>query len=93
MALVIARIRRAEERKQGNCAQDHQSVHGEKLFVSLTSAECTEIEYATERYSESPPRVGTKADKGDTAPSLSDEAPTSSRSIYLREIHRQIESD
>jgi hypothetical protein len=74
--------------------------------MSLTSAECTEVEYATERYSESPPPDGTKTDKGDTvtrkrrrgfAPhiqveldSSSDEAPTSSRSIYLRAFHRQI---
>jgi hypothetical protein len=75
--------------------------------MSLTSAKCTEIEYATERYSESPPPVGTKTDKGDTAPrkrrrdfapriqveldSSSDEAPTSSRSIYLLEIHSKID--
>jgi hypothetical protein len=75
--------------------------------MSLTSAECTEIEYATKRYSESPPPVGTKTDKGDTAPRKrgrefaqniqveldfsSDEAPTSPRSIYLREIHLQID--
>ncbi len=74
--------------------------------MSVTSAECTEVEYATERYSESPPLNGTKTDNGDTstrkrrrgfAPriqvelsSSSDDAPTSSRSIYLREIHRQI---
>jgi hypothetical protein len=65
MASVIARIRRAEARERGECAQDHQSVNGEKLFMSLT-AECTEVEYATELYSESPPPVGTKTDKGDT---------------------------
>ncbi len=75
--------------------------------MSLTSAECTEVEYETERCSESPPPVGTKTDKGDTATrkrrrgiapriqveldSSSDEAPTSSRSIYLRKIHRQID--
>jgi hypothetical protein len=79
--------------------------------MSVTSAECTEVEYATERYSESPPpdSDGTKTDKGDTvtvqrnrhrgfAPriqveldSSSNEAPTSSRSIYLWEIHRQID--
>jgi hypothetical protein len=63
--------------------------------------------YATEWYSEAPPPVGTKTDKGDTAlrkrrrdfapriqvklDSSSDEAPTSSRSIYLREIYRQID--
>jgi hypothetical protein len=52
MASVIARIRRAEERERGERAQDHQSVNGEKLFMSLTSVECTEVEYATERYSE-----------------------------------------
>jgi hypothetical protein len=56
MASVIARIRRAEERERGECARDHQSVNGEKIFMSLTSAECTEVEYATERYSESTPR-------------------------------------
>jgi hypothetical protein len=77
--------------------------------MSLTSAECTEVEYATERYSESPLPVGTKPDKGDTATpkrrrgssfvqriqveldSSSGHTPTSSRSIYLREIHRQID--
>ncbi len=75
--------------------------------MSLSSPDCSEVEYATERYSESPPPVGTKTDKGDTAPrkrrrglapriqveldSSSDEAPTSSRSNYLREIHRQID--
>jgi hypothetical protein len=71
--------------------------------MSSCSAECTEVEYATERYLESPLPVGTKTDKGDLAPRKrgrdfalriqveidcsSDEAPTSSRSIYLREIH------
>jgi hypothetical protein len=75
--------------------------------MSLSSVECTEVEYATERYSESSFPVSTKTDKGDTAPrkmgrgfapriqveldSSSDEAPTSSRSIYLREIHLQID--
>jgi hypothetical protein len=75
--------------------------------MSVTSAECTEAEYAIERYSESPPPDGTKTDNGDTstrkrrrgfAPriqveldSSSDEAPTSSRSIYLWEIHSQID--
>ncbi len=75
--------------------------------MSLGSAACTEVEYATERYSESPPPVGTKADKGGPAPwkrgrdfapciqveldPSSDEAPTASRSIYLLEIHRQID--
>ncbi len=66
--------------------------------MSLTSAECTEVEYATELYSESPPPVGTKTDKPRKRgrdfelhiqvklDSSSDEAPTSSRSIYLREI-------
>jgi hypothetical protein len=73
--------------------------------MSLSSAECTEVAYAPERYSESPPPVCTKIDKGDTAlrkrgrdfaphiqvelDSSSDKAPTSSRSIYLREIHRR----
>ncbi len=52
MASVIARIRRAEERERGERAQDHQSVNGEKLFMSLSYAECTEVEYATELYSE-----------------------------------------
>ncbi len=60
MALVIVRILRAQERERGERAQDHQSVNGEKLLVSVTSAECIEVEYATERYSESPPPVGTK---------------------------------
>jgi hypothetical protein len=75
--------------------------------MSVTSAECTEVEYATERYLELPPPDGTKTDKGDTATrkwrrdfalhiqveldSSSNEAPTSSRSIYLREIHSQID--
>jgi hypothetical protein len=75
--------------------------------MSLTSAECTKVEYDTKLYSESPPPVDTKTDKGDTATwkrrrgfalhiqveldSSSDEAPTSSRSIYLLEIHRQID--
>jgi hypothetical protein len=63
MASVILRIRRAEERERGERAQDHQSVNDEKLFMSLSNlsfAECTEVEYATDRYSESPPPVGTK---------------------------------
>jgi hypothetical protein len=75
--------------------------------MSLSSDDCTEVEYAPERYSESPLPVGTQTDKGDTLPrkrrrgfapriqleldSSSDEAPTSSRSIYLREIHHQID--
>ena len=75
--------------------------------MSVTSAECTEVEYATEQYSESAPPNCTQTDNGETstrkrrrgfAPriqveldSSSDEAPTSSRSIYLREIHRQID--
>jgi hypothetical protein len=107
-ASVLARIRCAEERERGKRARDHQTVNGEQLFMSVTSAECTEVEYATERYSESPPPDGTKTDNGDDtstrkrcrnfAPriqvelsSSSDEAPTSSRAIYLREIHRQID--
>jgi hypothetical protein len=73
--------------------------------MSLSFAECTEVAYAPERYSESPPPVCTKIDKADTAlrkrgrdfaphiqvelDSSSDKAPTSSRSIYLREIHRK----
>jgi hypothetical protein len=75
--------------------------------MSLCFAECTEVEYATERYSESPSPVGTKTDKGDTAPrkrgrdfalriqveldSLRGKAPTSFRSIFLLEIHHQID--
>jgi hypothetical protein len=53
MASVIARIRSSEEREPGERSQDHQSVKGEKLFMSVTSAECTEVqvEYATEWYS------------------------------------------
>ena len=51
MASVIVRIRCAEERERGERAHDHQAVNGEKLFMSVTSAECTEVEYATERYS------------------------------------------
>ena len=107
MASVLAHIRCAEECERGERARDHQTVNGEQLFMSVTSAECTEVEYATERYSESPPPDGTKTDKGDTAnrkrrrsfelrvqvelDSSSDEAPTSSKCIYLREIHRQID--
>ncbi len=34
--------------------------------MSLRSADCTEVEYATELYSQSPRPVGTKTDKGDT---------------------------
>ena len=60
MASVIARIRCAEERERGERARDHRAVNGEKLFMSVTSAECTELEYATER-------DGAKTDKGDTA--------------------------
>ena len=67
MASVLARIRCAEERERGERAPDHQTVNGEKLFMSVTSAECTEVEYTTERYSESPPPDGTKTDKGDAA--------------------------
>ncbi len=107
MASVLARIRSAEERERGERSRDHQNVNGERLFMSVTSAECTEVEYATKRYSKSPPPDGTKTDNGNTstrkrrrgfAPriqveldSSSDEAPSSSRSIYLREIHRQID--
>jgi hypothetical protein len=77
------------------------------VVMSVTSAECTEVAYATEWYSESPPPDGIKTDNGDTSTrkrrrgftpriqvelsSSSDEAPTSSRSFYLREIHRQID--
>jgi hypothetical protein len=67
MALIIASIRCAEERERGERAPDHQTVNGEKLFMSATSAEYTEVEYVTERNSESPPPDGTKTDKGDTA--------------------------
>jgi hypothetical protein len=99
MASVVALIWCAEERERDEC-KDHQSVNDEKLFMSVTSAECTEVEYATERYSESPPPDSTKTDKGDTATrkrrrdfaqriqveldSSSDEALTSSRSFYLK---------
>ncbi len=62
MASVIALIRRSEERKRGERHQDHQSVNGEKIFMSLSSADCTEVEYATKLYSESPPPVCTKTD-------------------------------
>jgi hypothetical protein len=88
-------------------SQNHQSLNGENLFMSSSCAECTEAEYATEQYSESPPPVGTKIDKGGPAPrkrsrdfalriqveldSSSDEAPTASRSIFLRGIHLQID--
>ncbi len=52
MALVIARIWRAEERKRAKRAQDHEYVNGEKVFSSSSSAagECTEVEYVTEQY-------------------------------------------
>jgi hypothetical protein len=43
MASVIARIRCAEELQRGERARDHQTVNGEKLFMSVTSAECTEV--------------------------------------------------
>ncbi len=75
--------------------------------MSLSSADCTEVEYVTERYSKTSPPVGTKTDKDDTAPrkrrkffapriqveldSSSNEVQTSSRSIYLLEVHRQID--
>jgi hypothetical protein len=75
--------------------------------MSVTSAECTEVEYATELYSDSPPLDCTKTDKDDAAlrkrsrgfaprvqvelDSSSNKAPTSSRSIYLQKIHRQID--
>jgi hypothetical protein len=62
MALVIALIRLAEECERADRAQDREYVNGEKLFSSSSSAQYTEVEYATERYSESP--VGTKTDKG-----------------------------
>jgi hypothetical protein len=67
MALVIARIRRSEQRERADRAQDIEYVNGEKLFSSSSSAQCTEVEYATERYLESPPPVGTKTDKGQPA--------------------------
>ena len=50
MASVIAHIRCAEERERGERASDHQTVNGEKLFMSVTSAESTEVENATERF-------------------------------------------
>jgi hypothetical protein len=103
---VLARIRSAEERERSERARDHQTVNGEQLFMSVTSAECTEVEYATKRYTESRPPNSTKTDNGNTSTrkmrrgfaqhiqvelsSSSDEAPTSSRSIFLREIHCQI---
>ena len=37
MASVIARIRCTEERERGERAPDHQTVNGEKLFMSVTS--------------------------------------------------------
>ncbi len=43
MASVIARSRCAEERERGERARDHQTVNGEKIFISVTSAECTEV--------------------------------------------------
>ena len=105
--LAFGAPKSASQREHGEHACDHQTVNGEKLFMSVTSAECTEVEYATEQYSESPPPDGTKTDKCDTATrkrrrgfapriqvelsSSSDEAPTSSRSICLREVHRQID--
>jgi hypothetical protein len=67
MASVLERIRSAEERERSERARDHQTINGEELFMSVTSAECTEVEYGTELYSESPPPDGTKTDKGDTA--------------------------
>ncbi len=67
MASVIALIRCSEERERGERAPDYQTVNGEKFCMSVTSAECTEVEYATVRYSESPPPDSTKTDKGDTA--------------------------
>jgi hypothetical protein len=60
MASVLVRIRCAEERECCERARDHQTVNGEKLFMSVTSEESTEVEYAAERYSESPPPDGTK---------------------------------
>ncbi len=89
----------AEER-----AQD--SLNGGRLFSSLSSAECTEIEYVTEWYSESPSPV----DKGELSRkqhrnfaqrmqvelssrdnSSCNEAPTASRSVYIRGIHHHID--
>jgi hypothetical protein len=57
MALVIARIRCANE---ASALKITSLSNGEKLFMSVISAECTKVEYATERHSESPPPVGTK---------------------------------
>jgi hypothetical protein len=78
MASVIARILRAEECYRGERAQDRQSVNGEKLFIPFSSVECTEVDYATERYSESPTPIGTKTVKSDTAPLKKGSAGTSS---------------
>ncbi len=61
MVLVIERIQRAEACERGEPVEDNH-------FSLSSSAECTEVEYATERYSESQPRVGTKSDKGEDAP-------------------------
>ncbi len=44
MAAVLARIRCAEERERGERARDHQTVNGEQLLMSVTSAECTQVE-------------------------------------------------
>ncbi len=44
MASVLARIRCAEERERCERARDPQTVNGEQLFMSVTSAECTEVE-------------------------------------------------
>jgi hypothetical protein len=107
MGLVIVHIRCAEERERAKRTQDHEYVNGEKLFGSSSSAQCMEVEYATKRFSESPPPVGTKTDKGEPAAgkrswdfaqriqvehdSSSDKAPTASRVISLLEIHCQID--
>jgi hypothetical protein len=58
MASVIARIRHADQR-----IKDFEYANGEKIFSSSSPAECTEVENTMERYSESPPPVGTKTDK------------------------------
>ncbi len=107
MALVIARIWRAEERERAKRAQGRKYVDREKLFSSSSSAECTEVAYAAERYSEPPPPVGTKTDKAEPVQlkrrrdfaqriqvehdSSRDEVPTASSSIYLRKNYRQID--
>ncbi len=56
-------------------AQDSEYVHGEKLFSSSSSADCTEVEYATKLYSKSSPPVGTKTDNAEIYLSLGNSSP------------------